>query len=237
GIEEILIIDHIALELLSVFPQVEFQIKAHLTAVELQRYDAYAGQFQGRQRHILQDEQHLRQRVTIQMTLWLQLRHQHFEGQLLMRKGVQSDPAREREQVAEGGWRRQARQLKAIHQSVDKEPDQPFQCLVSAVGDGGGNGDIVLATIPRQQECKDGLQVHKQGGAVVATVALQLSGHAFVQGHGDGSAVKALDRRTWTVGRQGQQFRRPVQLLPPVVELRVAPLATQALLLPVDIIS
>ncbi|KIR14078.1 hypothetical protein PFLU3_56910 [Pseudomonas fluorescens] len=91
--------------------------------------------------------------------LRLQRLHQLFEGQVLMRLGIQCMLLDLLQQLLDA----QLRAELGFHDlRVDEEADQPFGLDAVAVGDGYADADIVLAAVAVQQNLERSQQQHER---------------------------------------------------------------------------
>ncbi len=93
---------------------------------------AQPAQLEGRQRRVLQDEQHLEERMAAEIALGLQLLDELLEGQILMRVRAQGTAAHAAQQFAERGI---AGDIGADSQRIDEEADEWLDLGPVAIGD------------------------------------------------------------------------------------------------------
>ena len=123
--------------------------------------------------------------------------------------------------------------VRAQHQRVDEEADQPLDLRSVAVGDRRADGEVSLSGVAVQQHLEGREQRHEQGGTPPRGQRAQ----APVDGSRDGERMTcpaiALHRRPRPIRRQVEHLGQAVQLLAPVGELlapapRPEPLALPA---------
>ena len=99
-------------------------------------------------RQILQNEHHLEQGIAAQVTIRLELFHQLFERQVLVRIRAHGGFPYPAQQLTEAGI---IRQIGAHHQRVDEEADQLLDFGAIASGDRGADDHVLLAGVAREQ--------------------------------------------------------------------------------------
>jgi hypothetical protein len=115
------------------FPGIDDQVELHVPALGIELPQRQPGDLLALDRVVLVDEDHLEQRVAAEVTCRLEFGHQLFEGQVLMRGGIQRRLACAADELAEG-WT--PRDVEAKDDRVDEESDERLELAVSAVGDG-----------------------------------------------------------------------------------------------------
>ncbi|OEZ49229.1 hypothetical protein DUGA6_62980 [Duganella sp. HH105] len=212
------------------FRQVQRQVELGAHAFGPQTLHRQSRQRQRSHRRVLQRQHHLEQRRVAQVAFRVEHIDQLLERHVLVRVGVQRVAAHPLEQLQEVGA---VINLRAQHQRVDEEADQPFGLGAVAVGDRRADADVVLARITRQQHIERRRQCHEQGALRLAAQRVERRRGGGRQREALHRAAMALLRRTRTVRRQCQQGRRAAQLPLPVVQLPLQHFAAEPLALPV----
>ncbi|MNV27120.1 hypothetical protein D3C71_1182580 [compost metagenome] len=125
---------------------------------------------------------HLEQRALAQAAFGLQGFHQLFEGQVLVRLGLQCGVPGLREQLLQA---HAGLDGAAQHLGVDEQAYHAFGLHPVAVGDGHAHAQVAVACVAVQQCLPARQQGHEQGGALRLGASLQ----ALHQGRGQFDAV------------------------------------------------
>ncbi|PMQ07617.1 hypothetical protein PseAD21_27875 [Pseudomonas sp. AD21] len=160
--------------------------------------------------------------------------HYLLERQILMRLGLQGlrlDPRQQR------GHAWLARGVDAQGQGVDEHADQAFDFGPGAVGHRRTDHHIGLPGQTTQQQRPGTHQGHEQGHAVALTQGFEPIAHTPIQPYFDAAAGKILLWRTRTVGGQGQQRRRAVESLLPVIALALQHFTAEPAPLPHGVVT
>src|SRR5262249_17236956 len=126
------------------FVDAEQQIKLRSSLRYLKRSQGQAWQLQFILFSVLQDEEHLEERIAAQVTLRVQFIHQFFEWHVLMAIGVESYLPRALEHFAES-WI--SAQIGAQCQRVHKEADQLLDLNSVSVGNRCTDRYVVLSAV------------------------------------------------------------------------------------------
>ena len=190
---------------------------------------AEPGKVRGKGRLLLEGEEDLEDRRVPQVALGRQLPDQLLEGEVLVGVGSQSRLAHPLQESQEAGV---VREVRAHHQGIDEEADQPLDLGAVAVGDGRPHQEVGLAGDAEEERLPGGEQGHEQGGARAACQGLQA-------GHGRGRqlgapapAAEDVDGRPRPVQGEGQDRWSTGQALAPPAELPLQDLPLEPLSLP-----
>ncbi len=177
---------------------------------------------------VLEDERRLEQGRLAQGALRLHLLHQLLERQVLVGERLQRRPPGAGQGLAEG---RVLRQVRAQHEVVDEEADQPFGLGPVAAGDVGPDAKVALARVAGEQRAVGDQHGHEEGRPL-APVQVLHRGHQAVVEIGEGPAGElGLEARARAV--RGQlQGGHAGQPLAPVAELLFEHVALQPVALP-----
>ncbi len=205
--------------------------------VELRREVARLHSLQGqampelhlRRGRVLQRQRHLEEGVAAQVSPGLELLHQFLEGDVLVRIRAERHLAHLGQQLAEGGQRGG---LRPQHQRVDEEADEPFGLRMRASGDGGADAEVVLPRVAREDRLVCRQQHHEGRGALLLCQRLRAVPQRLRPRLLPDTAAEPLGGQARLVARQLQRAGGSVQLLAPVVELRLQRLPLQPLPLP-----
>ncbi len=198
------------------FAQAEPQVELGRPVVRGDRARAQAGQLDHIDRHVLQHQHDLEQRVVAGVAHRLQDFDQLLERQVLVRVRLQRQVAHAREQGTEG---RVAGKVGAQHQRIHEEADQPFQLRPGAIGDRRADDDVGLAAQARQQHIERRQQHHEQCRAGLPAQAVERRGLRWRERHRLSRAAERLECWPRAVDRQIQR-REPGQLPLPIIKLR-----------------
>ena len=135
------------------------QIELGGASVHLQRLQFQPRQPRRRGRRVLQHEHHLKKGIATQVPVGLQLFHQFFKRQILMRKGAQRILAHTGQKLPKS---RIARKVAAENQCVNEESNQFLQLQLSASGNTRAHQNVLLAGVAVQQGLPGGQQRHEQ---------------------------------------------------------------------------
>ena len=136
----------------------EEQVEARGAGRGRHRRHRQTGEFQPRERIVLQCQRHLEQRVIRRRASRVQQLHQPLERCVLVLVGRQRLRAYLAEQLPEGGI---ARHVHPQHPRVDEEPHQVAQRLVGAPGHRSTDRDVLPGAEPMQQHRHRRLQHHR----------------------------------------------------------------------------
>ena len=153
---------------------------------------------------------------------------QLLEGQVLVGVGAQRTLAHPREQLAKP---RIAREVRAQHQRVDEETDEPLELGAPAPGNGRAHRDVLLPAVAVEQHLEGREQRHEQRRPFAPAQRLERMQQRRGQIKGCARAPVAQYRRTRPVGGQLQRGQIS-ELRLPVGELALQHLALQPLALP-----
>ncbi|OEZ60784.1 hypothetical protein DUGA6_30090 [Duganella sp. HH105] len=228
--EQVGVVTDAAVQASGVLRERERQVELGLCALIVHGLQGQAGQRERVHRRVLQCQHHLEQRRMAGVALGLEHFDQLFERYVLVRVRVQRVAAYMVEQLQETGA---VIDLRAQHQRVDEEADQPFRLRAVAVGDRRADADVVLSSVTRQQHVEGRRQRHEQGGLYTAAQVIEAGRGGGRQHERLRRAAMALMHGTRVVRRQRQQGRRARQVALPVIELLLQHVAAEPLALPV----
>ncbi len=210
------------------------QVEARGVAVHRHRLQGEARQGQLGNGRVLQDEHHLEQRRAAEAALRLQRIHQLLEGHVLVGVGAQRRLTHAGEQLSDGEL---PVQLRAQHQGVDEEADEPLRFAPRAAGDGRADAEVVLARVTRQQHLPRAEERHEGSDALTLRQGLERLGQLPGERHGLLGTTEGLHHGTRPVGGQLQRLRRPGELLAPVCELPLQHFSLEPAALPGRVIG
>ena len=150
-----------------------------------------------------------------------------------MRVSAQRGLAHPCKQVGERGI---ARKVRAQHQRVDEETDQPLEFGAPAPGNGRAHRDVILPAVAMQQYLEGGQQRHEQRRPFAPAKLLERLGQWRGQIKGKTCALVAGHWRAEPVGGQLQRGQIS-EFLFPVSELPVERLTLQPVALPYCVVS
>jgi hypothetical protein len=177
----------------------------------------------------VQHQRHLEERRALGVPRWLERVHQPVERHVLVGEGAQRPLLHPAQQLAEGGV---ALQLRAQHQGVDEEANQPLQLRPGAARDGHAHAHVLLPRVARQQQLEARQQAHEQRGPFGAAEPAQHPRQPHRQLHLQHRARAVRPRRARPVGGQLQRGGRALQLPLPPGQLLLQHLPVQVLALP-----
>ncbi|OEZ60787.1 hypothetical protein DUGA6_30120 [Duganella sp. HH105] len=148
----------------------ERQVELGLCALIAHGLQGQAGQRECIHRRVLQCQHHLEQRRMAGVALRLEHLDQLLERHVLVRVSIQRVAAYMVEQLQEAGA---VIDLRAQHQGVDEEADQPFRLRAVAVGDRRADADVVLSSVTRQQHVEGRRQRHEQRAVLLAAQRIE----------------------------------------------------------------
>ena len=141
------------------------QVEAGRTErVEVQRLRLHVRHSELLRQSVLELEGHPEQRVTAHAAGGPQLRHQAFEGDVLVLGGVEDNVADPVDQFSERGI---APQIGARDEHVDEEADEVLEIGVWPPRRGDTDRDVALAGVAVQQRLEPGEQHHEQRSVLV----------------------------------------------------------------------
>ena len=181
-----------------------------------------------------QVEHHLEDGGVRQRPLGAQRLHQRLEGQCVALESVEVALAHPGQQLTEAGV---ARDIGAQHERIEEQPDQGLGFGELAVGAGRADHDVVLTGVAGQQHREHGLHDHEQRGVLGPPQVLERFRQLGRQQEDELVANTTLHCRAGVIGRQGQQWRRAVQPLSPVVQLRLQDRSAQPFPLPERVVG
>ena len=129
-------------------------------------------------RRVLQHQRCLKQRIARQVAPGGERLDQLLEGQVLVGIGLQRPGAHPRQVLLEAG---RAREVRAQHQRVDEEPDQPLELGAAAPRDGHPHGQVLLAAVAIQQHLEGRQQRHEQRRALAPAQLLEPAGERLAE--------------------------------------------------------
>ncbi len=132
---------------------------------------------------------------------------------------------------------RRAREVDPYSKGVDEEPDQALHLGIHAVGHRRTDHHVILTGQTCQQRRPCGHDRHEQAAAMALAQRLETMGQVCVEHQFQRLPAVVLLRRTWPVGRQGQQGWRTGQCLLPVLTLLLQYVATQPVTLPQRVVG
>ncbi len=148
AIEDLRTVFHQTLETLWSFGDVERQVKRGRRIVILQQRHRYLREHERRHRRVLKRKHHLKERRATHIALGLQLLDQLLERHILMRKRSERHFPDLLQVLVKT---RIVRNVRAQHECIDEETDQVFDLDPVSISDRGGDDNIVLPGITRQQ--------------------------------------------------------------------------------------
>ncbi len=184
------------------FAECQLQVEFGHWLDALQHADLEPGQLQIRILMLLPGEQHLKHRAVSQTARRVEQLHHLIERQVLMFLSGKRNAAR---LLQPAGHRRAAGAGHAQGQSIDEEPDQPFQLLLAAVRRGHTNDHVILPRQTHQQQRPGRQQVHEQRGALLRSQHSEACRQRAVKDQRHEAAAVILGRRTFVIGGQLQQ--------------------------------
>ncbi len=229
GIEQVGAVLELTLDALA--PVGEGQGEVELRRAMLRREGV---QLQPRAHHlrhgrVLEREHHLEERRASGLALGAQRLHQLLEGHVLVGVGTERHVPHAAEQRAEAGV---SVQLRAQHQRVDEEADEPFQLRMRPAGDGHADADVVLPGVAGQQRLEGGEHHHGGRGSLLTAQCFERIRQLVREVERMPGAASRLRRGTRPVGGQGEGAGRAVELLPPPAQLGLQGLVAQPVALP-----
>ncbi len=132
---------------------------------------------------------------------------------------------------------RLARRIDTHGQGIDEQPDQAFDFGTTAVGNRHADDHLLLSGQPRQQYGPCAHEQHERCHRLRLTEGSEVGAQTRIEIQRDAGPGVILMRRTWTVGGQGQQYRRSRQRLLPVIGLMTQSLVVQPVALPYGVIA
>jgi hypothetical protein len=142
--------------------------------------------------------------------------------------GVEGGAAHPSQQLVDGGI---AGEIDAQSEDVDEEADERLDIGAVAIGDGGADDDVVLASVARQQGGEGGEQQHERRDRGALGERVKLGAERGVEREGQVRPALGLHGRAWVVGGQVED-RRASEGLSPVGQAAVQDLSLQPLPLP-----
>ncbi|MFT3764374.1 MAG: hypothetical protein QM820_02455 [Minicystis sp.] len=182
-----------------------------------------------RRRRGVEREEHLEERRSAQITLWIQLLHEPLEGRVLVRIRAQARLLHPREQLAE---RRARRGLRADHQRVEEEADEPLRLGAAPVGDRRADGHVLLPAVPVEQRRVRREERHEERRALALREIDDGPRERPRQRERVARPAVRRDRRARPIRGQIEHARGALQLGPPVGELLLGDLAREPAPLP-----
>ncbi len=163
-VEEVGVVLEGAVEAFRCVGEDERQVEAGHVALQLHQAQGEARQRECGGGCVLQGEGDLEEGRVAQGALRSELLDELLEGHVLVLEGAERGLLHTRQYLAEG---RVALQARAQRERVDEEADEAFELGDAAAGDGGADGDVVLARVARQQQLPPGQQGHVGGDTLL----------------------------------------------------------------------
>ncbi len=159
---------------------------------------------------------------------------QLLERHVLMRLSIECGLAG----LAQQGRKRQARvQLRAQHQGVDEEADQPLGFMARTVGTGHTDANIGLPAVAMQQSLEARQQKHERRRLPGLRSVAHRSAQFGAQAQPVTRRAVLLAQRTRVIGVQRQGWLLIAQLLFPVIQLALGLALRQPFTLPLAVIG
>src|SRR6185312_11927174 len=220
-------------QLAVVLREAEREIELRSRRFQLHRPQPQGRDLQASGGSVLEDEHRLEQGGVGEAPFGGQLLDQLLERHVLVEIGGERRLSRPAQQLAEGGGAGQvSAQVSPQNEGVDEEADQILGFHSVAPGDGGADGEVVLAAEAAEKGLEGGEEDHEERRSLAPAEGVGLADELGGQPHRPGGSSEALRRGTRSVGRQLQEGRQAGELVAPPVDLVPEDLAAQPGVLP-----